>query len=113
MGNVEYFLGKYFNCITHKDRDILVHLSQSAFTEFTAHHFYNHKSDKVHNMNPYRSGYPINSIPPVDYLEPDLPCQKQVYQIIVRCINWLATCTLPDISPTLTLIASYNNATHK
>ena len=60
-------------------------------------------------MTPYRSGFPIDSIPPVDPLDPDIMCQKQVYQIIVGCINWLATYTRPGIESALTFIASYSN----
>ena len=63
-------------------------------------------------MTPYRSGFPIDSIPPVDQLDPDIPRQRQVYQIIVGWINWLAICTHPDISPALTFLASYSNAPH-
>ena len=63
-------------------------------------------------MTPYRPGFPIYSIPPVEPLDPDLPSQRQVYQSIVVCINWLATCTHPDISPVLTFIASYINSPH-
>ena len=61
-------------------------------------------------MTPYLSGFSINSIPPVDPLDPDLPRQKQAYQSIVGCINWLATCFHPNIAPVITFIASYSNA---
>ena len=60
----------------------------------------------------YGSGLPTDSIPPVDPLDPDLPCRRQVYQIIVGCINWLATLTRPEIAPVLTFIASYSNYPH-
>ena len=71
-----------------------------------------HTANKVPNMTHYRSGLPIDSIPSVDPLDPDLPRQKQVYQIIVGCISWLATCTQPDIAPALTFLASYINDSH-
>ena len=63
-------------------------------------------------MTPYRSGFPIDSIPPVDPLNTDIPRRQQVYQIIVGCINWLATCTRPAIAPVLTFLASYRNSPH-
>ena len=63
-------------------------------------------------MTPYHSGFPIDSIPPVDPLDPDIPRQRQVYQSIVGCINFLATCTRPEISPALTSLASYINSPH-
>ena len=64
-------------------------------------------------MTPYCSRFPVDSIPTVDPLDPDLSHRKQVYQIIVGGINWLATCTRPEISPALTYLASYSNAPHQ
>ena len=63
-------------------------------------------------MTPYRSRLPIYSIPPIYPLNYDLPHRRQVYQIIVGCINWLDTCTCPDISPDLAFLASYSNSPH-
>lgn len=61
-------------------------------------------------MTPYRSGLPIDSIAPPDKTDPDLKRRTKVYQSIVGCINWLATCTRPDVSPVLSFLASYSNA---
>ena len=63
-------------------------------------------------MKPYHSSFLMDSIPPVDPLDPDLPRWRQVYQRIVGCINWLATFNRPDISPIITLLASYRNSPH-
>ena len=63
-------------------------------------------------MTPYRSGLPIDAIPHPDANDPDLKRRTKVYQSIVGSINWLATCTRPDISPVLTFLASYSNAPH-
>ena len=76
MGNVDYFLGIAFTWIQHADGNISVHLLQLEFTEFAAHQFSVHTSNKVPNMTHYRSGFPIDSIPPVDPLNPDLPRRK-------------------------------------
>ena len=59
-------------------------------------------------MTPYRSGIPIDSIPDAPKDDPDQKRRTKIYQSIVGCINWLATCTRPDISPCLTFLASYN-----
>ena len=63
-------------------------------------------------MTPYRSGFPIDSIPPVNPLDPDPPHQKRVYQNIVGCINWLETCTRLDIAHELIFLSSYRNSPH-
>ena len=112
MGNVDYFLGTAFTWLQHTDGNISVHICQSEFTEFTAHRFSVHSYDKVPNMTPYCSGFPIDSIPPVDPLDLDLPRQKHFYHSIVVCINWLATCNRPDISPAITFLTSYSNYPH-
>ena len=72
MGDVDYFVWNVFTWIQHKDSNISVHLCQSAFTSFTAHRFSVQIANKVLNMTPYCSGFPIDSIPPVDPLDPDL-----------------------------------------
>ena len=64
-------------------------------------------------MTPYCSGFPIDSIPPVDPLDIDLPHSKQFYQSIIGFVNWLAICTCPDIASALKCLASYINAPHQ
>ena len=112
IGDGEYLLCTVFTWLQRADDNISVHLCQLKFTEFSAHRFLVHTENKVPNITPYRFGFPINSISTVDLLYPDLPRQKQVYQIIVVCINWLDTCTRPDIAPALPVIASFINASH-
>ena len=63
-------------------------------------------------MTPYRSGYPIDAIPNADPKDLDLKHRTKVYQSIAGCINWLACCKRPDVSPTLAFLSSYNMAPH-
>jgi hypothetical protein len=109
MGDVDYFLGTAFIWKKHDNGHLSVHLCQSAFTEFTAHRFSVHRYNQTPNMTPYRSGLPIDAIPAADPKDPDLKRRTKVYQSIVGCINWLATCTCPDVSPVLSFLASYSN----
>ena len=101
MGDVDHFLGTAFVWLQHIDSKIYVHLCQSEFNKFIARRFLVQSANKVPTMTPYRSGLPIDSIPPVDTLNHDLPHQLKVYQSIFGCINWLATCTRPDITSVL------------
>ncbi|KAL7459292.1 hypothetical protein ACHAWC_010958 [Mediolabrus comicus] len=110
MGDVDYFLGSAFLWQRHSNGHVSVHLSQSAFTEHTAHRFGLDRFKRVPNMTPYRSGLPIDSLPPPAPNDPDLKRRTKVYQGIVGSINWLAQCTRPDVSPALTFLASYSNA---
>ena len=61
-------------------------------------------------MTPYRSGLPVDAIRP-KHLPPEEqePLTKR-YQSIVGHLNWLATCTRPDIAPSVSFLASYNQA---
>ena len=111
-GRFRLVLGTAFTWLRHKDDKISVHIWESEFTVFTAHWFLVQSANKVPNMSPYCSGFPIDSIPPVDPLDTDIPRRRQVYQIIVGCINWLATFTRPDIAPVLVFLASYINSPH-
>eukprot|EP00956_Cyclotella_meneghiniana_P014787 scaffold22287_cov36-Cyclotella_meneghiniana.AAC.2 len=109
MGPVDWFLGTAFTWKRHEDGNLSVLLSQSAFIDFTAHRFAVDRFKPVPHMTPYRSGIPIDSIPPPPKDDPDQKRRTKVYQSIVGCINWVATCTRPDIAPALTFLASYNN----
>jgi hypothetical protein len=113
MGDVDYFLGTAFTWKCHPNNHLSVHLCQSAFTEFTAHRFGIDKYNRTPNMTPYRSGLPIDSIAPLHPKDPDLKRRTKVYQAIIGSINWLATCTRPDVSPVLSFLASYStNPSH-
>jgi hypothetical protein len=110
MGDVDYFLGTAFTWKRHPNDHLSVHLCQSAFTEFTAHRFGMDKYNRTPNMTPYRSGLPIDSIAAANPKDPDLKRRTKVYQGIVGSINWLATCTRPDVSPVLSFLASYSTS---
>ena len=109
-GRCRLFLRTVFTWLQHKDSNISSHLWQSAFTEFMAHRLSVKSANKVPNMTPYRFGFPNDSIHPVGPLNPDLNHKLQDYQSIVGCINWLATCTCPEIAPVLTFNSSYSNS---
>eukprot|EP00804_Cyclotella_cryptica_P030273 CCRYP_019237-RA/>CCRYP_019237-RA protein AED:0.06 eAED:0.03 QI:0/0/0/1/0/0/3/0/1322 len=109
MGDVDYFLGAAFTWRRHVNGDLSAFLSQTAFTEYMAHRFAVDNMNPVPNMTPYRSGLPIDSIPPPDAKDPDQKRRTKCYQSMVGCINWLATCTRPDVSPVLTFLVSYSN----
>jgi len=93
MGECDYFLGTAFTWKRLTDGHISVHLSQSAFTEFTSHRFGSSTTNPVPNMTLYRSGLPIDSIPSADPADPELNHRTKMYQSMVGSINWLVTGT--------------------
>ena len=108
MGDVDFFLGTSFTWRRRDDGHLAVHLCQRAFTEFVAHRFGVDQMHRCPTMTPYRSGLPIDAIPPPDADDPDQARRTKVYQRLVGSINWLATCTRPNIAPLLTFLATYN-----
>ena len=64
MGDADYFLGTAFTWLRQDDGNVSVHLCQSAFTEFASHRFGIDNMNRIPNMTPYRSGLPIDSLPP-------------------------------------------------
>lgn len=72
------FLGTAFTWKHLPGGHLSVHLSQSAFTEFTAHHFAVDRLNRTPHITPYRAGYLIDSIPPPDPKDPDLKQRTKV-----------------------------------
>ncbi|KAL7523095.1 hypothetical protein ACHAWF_000367, partial [Thalassiosira exigua] len=64
MGDVDFFLGTAFTWRKHDDGHLSVHMCQSAFVKHAAHRVGVHRMARVPNMTPWRSGLPIDSIPP-------------------------------------------------
>ena len=85
---VDYFLGTAFTWKHLPNGHLSVHLTQSAFMEFPAHRFGVDCYNLTPNMSPYRSGYPIDSIPPLSSKDLDLKRRTKVYQGIVGSINY-------------------------
>lgn len=77
MGDVD-FLGTAFTWKHLPGGHLSVHLSQSAFTEFTAHRFAVDRLNRTPHITPYRAGYLIDSIPPPDPKDPDLKQRTKV-----------------------------------
>ena len=113
MADVGFFLGTAFTWIRQSNGHLSVHMTQMAFTEFSAHRFGVDTTNPVPNKTPYRSGMPINSIPAPSPDDLELKRRTKVYQSIIGSINWLMTCTIPDIALCLTFLALYQNAPHQ
>ncbi len=56
-------------------------------------------------MTPYRSGLPVDAVPPVDMDEDKRDRLRLVYRSYNGMINWLAISTRPDVSTILSLLA--------
>ena len=110
MCDADFFLISSFKWNRSPDKKISVHVSQQAFSKHTASCFGLKDRNRVPLMNPYRLGYPIDSIPNPEPEYPDLPKCKDVYQSIYESINWLAISTCPEAATILSLLASCQGA---
>ena len=87
MDDTNSFLGTASTWLCHDNGHVSVHLSQSVFTEFATTQFSVEKMYRVSNMTLYRSGLPIDFLPPPHTNNPDLKRRTKVYQCIIGSIN--------------------------
>jgi transposase InsO family protein len=95
MGEVSTILGMK---VTRNRRERKIWITQPAYVDQLLERFPNHTS--------YRNwAAPITKTTGID----DTPAALTPYQEIVGCLQWLASCTRPDISYTASLLARYSN----
>ena len=105
--DVDFFLGLKFDTIQHANKDVTIHLSQTAFIENLLHQF-NMDTDDINTVqNPYRSGLPIDSIPNEAYTDEIQQSYTKKMQSLVGSLTWLSISTRPDISTITNLLAKY------
>ena len=104
---IDYFLGIKFHNKRDKNGDVEIKLSQSAYIDELCK-LANLTGDAINTpSSPYRNGYPIDSIPNIEYDE--LTQQRYTLQLqtLVGSLNWLSISTRPDISTATSLLAKY------
>jgi len=109
MGQVSHFLGIEFSWKHHQDGNLSVSLTQQSFAENLVDSF-NYATASVSSyVSPYRSGLPIDAIPPSNL--PSLAQDKLhlQYQSLVGSLNWLAHTTHPDLSTVVSLLAQHQS----
>ncbi len=108
-GDVNYFLSIAFNNTRHNDGHISIHMSQEAFTDTLVAKANLDGPDCGTCPTPYRSGYPIDKIPPKDYPAALQARITHKMQQLTGSLQWLATSTRPDIATITNLISRYNH----
>jgi hypothetical protein len=105
MGQVDYFLGILFDWRRHDDGSVSVHLSQEAYANQIIESMGLLDAVTSPTMTPYRSGLPVDCIPPVDMSDTErAPLLKQ-YRRFLGMLNWLAVSTRPDLTTIQSLLA--------
>ena len=107
MGEVSHFLGLKFQWRKSKTR-VKVHISQEAFADTLIQQAgLSHLSTST-NKTPYRSGYPVDKIPP----DPTLTTAQQQaiqaqYRSLIGSLLWISQSTRPDLSTITNILAQH------
>ena len=106
-GPPQYFLGLKVKC-KKEDNHLSIFLSQeAAATELVDRAGLSDISAKI-NKTPYRTGYPVDKISAM----PNLPLSvrekiEDDLRSYVGSLNWLGTCTRPDLSTITNMLSRY------
>lgn len=106
MGVVSHFLGIRFQW-RQQNGEVKVHLSQEAFSDHLIEQAGLSHDSTTSNPTPFRSGYPVDSIPtPPD----DLPYKEKLQAELrsyVGSLVWLSQGTRPDLATITNILAKY------
>ena len=104
---IDFFLGIKFDCTRHDDNTVTIHLSQQAFIENLLYTYDMHHDHINAVKSPYRSGYPIDSIPNEAYDDETQSKYTKQLQSIVGSLTWLSMSTRPDLATITNILAKY------
>jgi hypothetical protein len=108
MGIVEWFLGVHISWRISSST-VSVHMNQSGFASNLVESFFCKTCNETPLVTPYRSGIPVDSIPPSTDTgnSPAQLRQTQAYQSLIGSIGWLAMTTRPDLTTIHSFLSSY------
>ena len=109
MGQVSHFLGIEFTWKTLPDGHLCISLTQQSFIDTLMDNMGITTDSMSSFSTPYRSGYPIDSIPFVDMSSGDRDSLRLKYQSLVGSLNWLAHTMRPDLSMVVSLLAQHQS----
>ena len=106
-GPLDYFLGINFDCKQTPDGEVSILVTQEAFVDqlLTMTNLHDPSVNPV--TTPYRSGFPVDSIPVSSKTNPNQDKRTKQMQSIIGCLNWLSISTRPDISTIKIMLAKY------
>jgi len=109
MGQVSHFLGIEFTWNFHDDGNLTVLLTQQSFAENLVESLGFTDISLSTYITPYRSGYPIDSVPSDSQSATQRDQLRLQYQSLVGSLNWLAHTTRPDLSTAVSLLAQHQS----
>jgi len=110
MGEAEFFLGLKFDWFHSDDGHVDCRISQEAYANTIVNELGLSQANVNPLMTPFRSGFPIDTIPVVEMSpEARAPLVGKM-QCWLGMINWLTMGTRPDLSTVFSLLASHTNS---
>ena len=106
-GNVSAHTGHLILTTVHANSDVTISLSQATFVEHLLQQHDLHGDDVNTVQSPYRSGYPVDSIPTEAYTDDVQRQYTKQMQSIIGSLTWLSISTRPDIATVTNLLAKY------
>jgi hypothetical protein len=107
MGQVSHFWGIEFKWTHHDDGHVTAVLTQESFAESLIESLGFESVSGSTFVTPYRSGFPIDSVPSDDMSSHDRDKLRLQYQSLVGSLNWLAHTTRPDLFTVVSLLAQH------
>jgi hypothetical protein len=107
MGEAEWFLGKKFFWSRTSDGNVHCQLSQEGYAATIVEEMGLSNANKTPLMTPYRSGFPIDTIPSIEISPEDRAPLIGKMQSWLGMINWLQMCTRPDLATVFSLLATH------
>jgi len=108
MGTVSHFLGIRFQ-YRETQNNLMVHLSQQAFSENLLQQAGLHHDSATTNPTPYRSGYPVDKVKHIDLPPKERKKLEAELRSYVGSLLWLSQGTRPDLATITNMLARYQN----
>jgi hypothetical protein len=109
MGQVTHFLGIEFTWMTLPNGHLNVSLTQQSFIDTLLDNLGIAIDNVSHFSTPYRSGYPVDSVPFIEMSSSERDKLRLKYQSLVGSLNWLAHTTRPDLSTIVSILAQHQS----
>ena len=106
---IQHFLGVKFTNVTHLDGNVEIYMTQEADIINLIKKVGLDKADSLTAKTPYRSGYPVDTIPHVEMSTSERNTLNKTLQELVGSLTWLTTITRPDIATITNILSQYNH----
>jgi len=106
MGDAEFFPGLKFDWFISPNGDVDCRISQEAYANSIVQELGLHQANTSPLMTPFRSGFPVDTIPHADMSLEARAILISKMQCWLGMINWLTMGTRPDLATMFSLLAS-------